>query len=72
MKISTIIKLLCWFIAFCLLLNASFGMMSASDTIVNICGFAILAALIIATVKTKCFTKISFTNNTNKNEDEEE
>lgn len=69
MKISTIIKLLCWFIAFCLLLNVSFGMMSASDTIINICGFAILAAILIVTIKTRCLININFNNNSYKNDE---
>lgn len=63
METGKIIKLVIWFISFPILLGIGLEMVSKSNTIENIMGFFIIAAIIIISIKTKCLTINKFKKN---------
>ena len=58
MKISTVIKLVVWFILFIALLNVGLGMVTVPNTIENVIGFFMIVATLYLSVRTKCLTAI--------------
>lgn len=60
------VKVAIWFVCFMFLVDWSFELITMDSTIANIAGFAITVSTIYVSVKTKCFTTITF--KTNKNE----
>lgn len=60
MKISTVIKLVVWFVLFIALLNVGLEMVTVSNTIENVIGFFIVVFMVIISIKTKCLTTIKF------------
>lgn len=53
-------RLVVWFICFILLLDWSFELITMASTIANIAGIVIAFAACYVTLKTKCFTTITF------------
>ena len=60
MNSSTFIKLLIWYIALLLVVEFSFSLINASDTLLNIIGGVILSLFALASYKTNCFKLIKF------------
>lgn len=60
MNCSTFIKLLIWYIALLLIVEFSFSLINASDTLLNIIGGVMLSLFALASYKTNCFTLIKF------------
>lgn len=54
------VKVAIWFVCFMLLLDWSFELITQSSTIANLIGIAIAIATFYLTLKTKCFTTITF------------
>lgn len=60
MRTGTIVKVVLWFILFIALLSVGLEMVSNPNTMENVIGFFIVAAIIIISIKTKCLTTIKF------------
>lgn len=60
MNCSTFIKLLIWYIALLLVMEFSFSLINASDTLLNIVGGVMLSLFALVSYKTNCFTLIKF------------
>lgn len=60
MNSSTFIKLLIWDITLLLVVEFSFSLINASDTLLNIVGGVMLSLFALASYKTNCFTLIKF------------
>ena len=60
------IRVAIWFICLMFAMDWAFGLITLDSTIANTAGFVIAIATIYISVKTKCFTSITF--NTQKNE----
>ena len=60
------IKVSIWLICLMFVVDWAFELITMDSTIANIAGFAIVIATVYVSVKTKCFTTITF--KTNKNE----
>ena len=52
-----------WFVIMMILLNGSFILISSPNTIENIIGFIIIAAFVILSIRTRCFTNIKINKN---------
>lgn len=63
---NSFVKVAIWFVCFMFLVDWSFELITMDSTMANISGFAIVIATVYVSVKTKCFTTITF--KTNKNE----
>ena len=63
---NNFIRVAIWFICLMFATDCAFGLITLDSTIANISGFAIAIATIYISVKTKCFTSITF--KTHKNE----
>lgn len=63
---NSYVKVAIWFVCFMFLVDWSFGLITMASTMANIVGIAIAIATFYLTLKTKCFTTITF--KTNKNE----
>lgn len=53
-------RLVVWFICFMFLVDWSFELITMASTMANIVGIAIAIATFYFTLKTKCFTTITF------------
>lgn len=60
------VKVAVWFVCFMLLLDWSFGLITMASTMANLVGIAIAIATFYFTLKTKCFTTITFKINKNE------
>lgn len=60
------VKVAVWFVCFMLLLDWSFGLITMASTMANLVGIAIVIATFYFTLKTKCFTTITFKINKNE------
>lgn len=60
MKVSTLIKLVVWFVIFIALLNIGLEMITAPNTMENIVGVGLLVAVVVISINTKCLTSIGF------------
>ena len=65
-------KILLWIIAFLIVWTCVASLVSLPSTIANVFGVALLLAATYVSVKTECFTKISFKFNFKKNRNNEE
>jgi type III secretory pathway component EscT len=54
------VKVAIWFVCFMLLLDWSFGLITQPSTIANLLGIALAIFTFCLTLKTKCFTTITF------------
>lgn len=54
------VKVAIWFVCFILLLDLSCGLITMASTMANLVGIAIAIAMFYFTLKTKCFTTITF------------
>lgn len=63
---NSYVKIAIWFVCFMFLVDWSFELITMASTMANIVGIAIAIATFYFTLKTKCFTTITF--KTNKNE----
>ena len=55
---SKMIKISVWVVCFFAALNAALKMISEANSIENIIGFIFLVAIILVSVKTRCFTHL--------------
>lgn len=53
-----VLKITAWALSFFFVLDACLNMISAANSIQNICGVFLLVIMIDISVKTKCFTKL--------------
>ena len=60
------IKISIWFVCFIFLVDLSCELITMASTMTNLIGIAMAIATLYFTLKTKCFTTITF--KTNKNE----
>lgn len=58
MKLLVIAKFAIWLVAFILLMDFSFSMISAPSYVKNVIGFFMIIAIIYLSIKTKCLTTI--------------
>ena len=63
---NNFIRVAIWFICLMFVVDWAFELITMDSTIANIAGFAIAIATVYVSVKTKCFTSITF--KTHKNE----
>lgn len=66
MKLLVIAKFAIWLVAFILLMDFSFSMISAPSSVENVIGFFMIIATICLSIKSKCLTNI---NKTRKHEE---
>lgn len=55
---SKIIKISVWVVCFFAALNTALRMISEANSVQNIIGFLFLVAIILVSIKTRCFTKL--------------
>ena len=55
---KVVVKVAVWFVIFIILLTLGFEMISAPNTIENVIGFFMVAAILYLSIKTKCLTAI--------------
>lgn len=58
---NKVIKIAVWLVLIIWGINQSFNMISQADTVENVVGFFLLAAIVLVSCKTRCFTTIKFT-----------
>ena len=63
---NNFIRVAIWFICLMFAMDWALGLITMDSTIANIVGFALFIGATYISVKTKCFTSITF--NTQKNE----
>ena len=63
---NSYVKMAIWFVCFMFVADWAFELITMDSTIANIVGLAIAIATVYVSVKTKCFTSITF--KTQKNE----
>ena len=66
MKLLVIAKFAIWLVAFILLMDFSFSMISAPSSVENVIGFFMIIATTYLSIKLKCLTNI---NKTRKHEE---
>lgn len=57
---SLYVKVAIWFVCFMLLLDCAFELITQPSTIANLLGIALAIFTFCLTLKTKCFTTITF------------
>lgn len=60
------VKVAIWFVCFMFLVDWSFELITMDSTIANIAGFALAMVTFYFTLKTKCFTTITFKKQKNE------
>lgn len=60
------VKVAIWFVCFMLLLDCSFELITQPSTIANLLGIALAIFTFCLTLKTKCFTTITFKSHKNE------
>lgn len=60
---STVIKVIVWFICLILSTDAGLTLINETSTIANIVGVAVIVTVVAISIKTKCLTTIKFKNN---------
>ena len=63
---NSYVKMAIWFVCFMFLVDWSFELITMDSTMANLVGIALAIAIFYFTLKTKCFTTITF--KTHKNE----